>query len=169
MNAGGARRGGVTLVSGPALLAVVLVLLWVSSNLGGFGPFDRATTGWVVFAFGLVSPFLAGVAGRRVVLWTAIGFGLVMAAVVLATWVPGARIACRPTTDRLEFLVPAMAIGVVGALAYAVAGLVAVRALPGGRARAMLASIVVAIIGGTAMLATFAAVFVVGVSCAPVP
>lgn len=165
MNGEPSVRGRATPIAGPALMAVVLVLIWASQNLGGFGPFDRATTGWVVLAFAFVSPYLAGVAGRRVVVGTAIGFGFVTAAWVLATFVPGARIGCRPTTEPLDFLGPALTLGAVGALAYLAAGLVAFVELRRGRRRALAASILVAILGGVGMLVTFLIVLGPSVAC----
>lgn len=166
--AGGQAWSSAVTVAGPVVLGLVVALIGASSNLGGFGPFDRATTGWVVLPVALVSPFLAGLAGRRVVDWTALGFGLVMAAWTLAIWVPGAQLACRPTTDRLEFLVPALAVGMASGLASLVAGLVAAGVLPQGRIRALAASMVVAAFGGLGILVTYLVAFPV-VSCAWVP
>jgi hypothetical protein len=160
-------------LAGPALLVLGVVLLFVSDALLSIGPFDRATFGWA-FCVPLlaIAPAASGLAGR----WSsptatvaiagavAIGSGLFVLGRLVAT---ARQIGCESVDDPVRVAAHVLPLAVVTSLAYGIpAGLAYMK-----RSRpivAGVAGVAAAIVGGVAMVLTFAALFP-GVTCVPTP
>jgi hypothetical protein len=162
------------LVAGPLLLAGALVAFMVSNQLVTIGPFDRAQIGWfVVIPLYLASPGALSLAWRSpetrrwgvvlmAVLSTAIGVAL---AASIATTSP--QIGCRPVAGPADALPVALAVGIVGALAFAVPVLLASIPARQGRWRGAVATgAVSAFIGIAATVAASVALVGFGAGCA---
>ena len=158
------------LLVGPTLLALGVVLLFVSNALITIGPFDRATFGWAFCIPLLVlAPVASGLAGRwsgprdarALAIVVAVGCGLFLLALLAATT---HQIGCEPVSDPVRVGMHVLPLAISGAVAYAFPALVALtyRNRP---ARAFGAGLAAAVLGGGLMLLTLAFLYA-GVSCA---
>lgn len=163
----------VPLLVGPALLALGLVLLGISNELGGVGPLDRSAFGWLVpVPMLLLAPGAAASAGpragrtasRRAI--DAMGLGL--GAVTFAALATGTRqLGCSPHPSTLAVLMASLPVPLVLGMGWALAGRAALRF-----ADRPLAAIVVGALGAVgaaiAALLTFGLLFPAA-GCAYVP
>lgn len=158
---------------GPALLVLGVALLFVSDAVLYIGPFDRAAFGWT-FCVPLlaIAPAASGLAGRwssptvtlAVAGAVAVGSGLFVLARLVATV---HRMGCEPVDDPVRVAGHVLPLAAVTTAAYGVAVGLAYT----NRSRPIVAGVVGvagAIVGGTAMILTYAALFP-GVTCVPTP
>jgi hypothetical protein len=162
------------LVAAPVLLVGALVAFMVSNQLITIGPFNRAQIGWfVVVPLYLTSPGALSLAWRSpetrrwgivltAVLSAAIGVALAASIATMST-----QIGCRPIAGPADALPVALAVGIVGALGYAVPVLVAsIPARQGRWRRALVTGAGSAFIGIATTLAVAVALWGSGAGCA---
>jgi hypothetical protein len=173
MTTTGRAPSAARLLAGPALLALGLVLLGVSNELGGVGPLDRAAFGWLVpVPMLLLAPGVAASAaqrGDRTPARRAIDLmGLGLGAVTFVALATGTRqLGCDPHPSTLAVLTASLPVPLVLGAGWALAGRAALRF-----ADRPLAAVVVGALGAVgaaiAMLLTIGLLFPAA-GCAYVP
>lgn len=133
----GGRVENFELAAGPVLFAIGVAVAYFISEIA---PLDRAQVqGFIGLPLMAVGPGLAGLAGRtaerrsrarRVIRATAAVIGIVA---IWATAVSVTYVGCRPVASAIDVLPYAVAVGLLAAITYGVAGIAALGAAADGR------------------------------------